>query len=77
MEEMKRPNHRPPKERAIDPQNLDRSFYTVYEIADLLNFHPNTVRKMIKTGELPAKKYGKSWRVRVEELQRLTDPQNR
>ena len=73
-EPQKRPNHRPPKERAIDPADLDRSFYTVQEVADLLGFHFQTVLKMVRSGELPAKKYGKSWRIRVEDLQRFTDP---
>lgn len=74
MNTEKRPNHRPPKERAIDPADLDRSFYTVYEVADLLGFHWQTVLKMIRSGELPAKKYGKEWRIRVDDLQRFTDP---
>lgn len=69
-----RPNHRPPKQRAVDPADLDRSFYTLYEVAEMLNFHYNTVRRMIKAGELPAKKYGGQWRVRVEDLRRFTTP---
>lgn len=71
-----RPNHRPPKQRAVDPESLDRSFFTIYEVAEMLNFHHNTVRRMIKTGELPAKKYGREWRIRVDDLQRFTAPQN-
>jgi len=70
----KRPNHRPPKEKAIDPQNLDRSFYTIYEVAELLGLHDHTIRRMIKSGELPAKKYGQQWRIRVEDLIQFTDP---
>ena len=31
----KRPNHRPPKGRAIDPEQLDSSFMTVEEVADV------------------------------------------
>ena len=72
----KRPNHRPPKERAIDPAELNKGFFTVYEVAEMLNFHPNTIRSMIKAGELPAKKYGRGWRVRVEDLQKFTQPEN-
>lgn len=71
-----RPNHRPPKNRAIDPEELDRDFYTIYEVAEKLGFHHNTVRRMIKNGELPAKKYGNTWRIRVDDLQRFTEPTN-
>lgn len=70
--ETKRPNHRPPKERAIDPADLDRSFYTLYEVADLLKLHHNTIRRMIKAGKLPAKKYGREWRIRVDDLLQFT-----
>lgn len=74
--ETRKPNHRPPKERAIDPASLDRSFYTLYEVADLLKLHHNTIRRMIKAGKLPAKKYGRGYRIRVEDLLQFTDPGN-
>lgn len=74
--EGKRPNHRPPKERAIQPEALEKKeFFTVYEVADLLGFHWQTVLKMIRRGELPAKKYGRQWRIRKAELQEFTTPQ--
>ena len=73
-ENEKRPNHRPPKEKAIDPADLDRSFYTVYEVADLMGLHWQTILRMIRAGNLPAKKYGRQWRIRVEDLQQFTDP---
>ena len=73
MEET-RPNHRPPKERIIDPEALERDFYTLHEVADLLGFHYNTIRRMVKNGELPAVKLGKAWRVRKLDLERFTDP---
>mgnify|MGYP003497870084 len=69
----KRPNHRPPKERKIDYALVEeRGFYTIYEVAALLKFHHNTVRKMIKEGELQAKKIGKEWRIKGADLDRLT-----
>ncbi len=73
MKESK-PNHRPPKVRIIDQTALDRDFFTVYEVADLLGFHWQTVRKMIKSGELPAKKYGREWRIRKADLEAFTKP---
>lgn len=72
----KRPNHRPPKERTIAPDDLDKNFFTIYEVAEMLGFHHNTIRKMIRTGELPAKKYGAAWRIRKTDLEQFTQPEN-
>ena len=69
-----RPNHRPPKERVIEADALEKIYYTIYEVADLLQFHHNTVRKMIKSGELPAVKVGKEWRIRKVDLDQFTTP---
>ena len=71
---MKRANHRPPKERNIDSEALGRDFYTLQDVADLLGFHYNTIRRMIKSGELPAVKFGKAWRVRKTDLEQFTTP---
>lgn len=64
----KRPNHRPPKPRVIG-EPLEDEFYSIYEVADLLKLHHNTIRRMIKAGKLPAKKYGKDWRIRKADLE--------
>lgn len=72
---MSRPNHRPPKERMIEGE-LRKDYYTIYEVAELLGFHHKTIRRMIKSGELPAKKYGKEWRIRKTELEEFTKPSN-
>ena len=69
-----RPNHRPPKERSIDSEALERDFYTLQDVADLLGFHYNTIRRMVKSGELPAVKFGKAWRVRKADLEQFTTP---
>ena len=66
-----RPNHRPPKERRIE-EPLEKDYYTIYEVAEMLRFHHKTIRRMIKNGELPAKKYGKEWRIRKAELEEFT-----
>lgn len=64
-------NHRPPKERKI-AEELRDDFYTIYEVAELLKFHHKTIRRMIASGELPAKKYGKEWRIKRADLERFT-----
>lgn len=69
-----RPNHRPPKERSIESGELEKDYYTIYEVAALLNFHHNTVRRMIKSGELPAKQFKREWRIRKSDLEQFTTP---
>lgn len=69
----KRPNHRPPKERMIESA-LNDEYYTPQEVADLLKLHYNTIRRMIKSGELPAEKIGRQWRIRRADLEQLADP---
>jgi len=71
----KRPNHRPPKERAIVADDLEKDYYTIYQVAELLSFHHQTIRRMIKSGELPAKQYsGREWRIRKVDLEKFTKP---
>lgn len=69
-------NGRPLKERSIEGADLNRDFYTPYEVADLLGFHYNTVRRMIKDGELPATKISRSWRIRKVDLEQFVMPSN-
>ena len=63
----KRPNHRPPKPRAIQGELADKK-YTIAETAELMELHPNTIRRAIKTGELQAKKYGRDWIIKPEAI---------
>ena len=72
-----RPNHRPPKERVVDQEALKRDFYTIYEVADLMGFHHQTVRRMIKAGELPAKQFGRIWRIRKDDLKAFATPESK
>lgn len=41
---------------------------TLKEIAERLKLHPNTLRRYIKEGKLPAMKFGRVWRVEEEDL---------
>lgn len=72
----KRPNHRPPKERMIESALTDE-YYTPQEVADLLKLHYNTIRRMIKSGELPAEKIGRQWRIRKADLEQLAEPKQK
>ena len=69
----KRPNHRPPKERTLDPAALTRDYYTIYETADLLKLHHNTIRRGIKSGAIPAVQIGRQWRIKKADLDAITD----
>lgn len=40
----------------------DNDVMTLEETSKLLKVHPNTVRRLVKRGELPAKKVGTLWR---------------
>jgi excisionase family DNA binding protein len=50
-------------------QHLSRAkFLTVNEVADVIRVSTMTVYRLIKGGELPAVRVGKSFRVREEDL---------
>lgn len=43
------------------------------EVAEFLCIHKNTVYKLIKRGDLPAFRVGKSWRIQRSDLFHLLD----
>ena len=44
------------------------SLYTVQQIAEKLQMHPETIRQKIKRGEIEAYTTGKSYRISEEQL---------
>lgn len=52
---------------------MDKNFYTVDQIASMLDMHPKTIQRYIREGKLSATKIGKSWRVSGHELSCFTD----
>ncbi|HXF06808.1 MAG TPA: helix-turn-helix domain-containing protein [Blastocatellia bacterium] len=42
--------------------------FTLKEVAAYLNVHPDTVRRYVKRGELPAFKIGSDWRFNKESI---------
>jgi excisionase family DNA binding protein len=48
-------------------------FYTVEQIAQMLNIHPKTIQRYIREGKLRATKIGKSWRVTGHDLSQFTE----
>lgn len=51
---------------------MNREYYTVKQIAKFLNLHEKTVQRYIREGLIKAQKFGKSWRVNEEDLNKFT-----
>jgi excisionase family DNA binding protein len=47
------------------------TFFTINEIADVLNIKPEAVRMWVRAGKLPAVRFGKFLRVRGEDADKL------
>lgn len=47
---------------------MEEKFYTINEVAELLDMHHKTIRKFITEGSLKANKVGKQWRISEQDL---------
>jgi len=56
---------------SLDHGNLEDSFLTVAEVAEMLKLNQQTVRNWIDQGSLPALRVGRRVRIRRSELERL------
>ena len=57
------------KKRAILPETTEIGrVYTTQQVAELLQVTPRTVQQWIRTGKLPAMRYGRVLRIRAEDL---------
>lgn len=50
------------------------TYYTVEEAARLLKLHPQTLRRWIHQGRLRTKRFGKQYRLRLEDLEQAAQP---
>jgi len=48
-------------------------FYTVDEVAKMLNLHPRTIRRYIDKGQLYGERIGGSWRISEDALKEMFD----
>lgn len=55
---------------------MDNRFYTIDQVAEILDIHHKTVRKFIKEGKLKANKLGKQWRISQTDLDIFTKDKN-
>ena len=54
-------------------EKMRQRILTVQEAADLTRVSGMTIYRLIKTGELPATRVGRSWRIREEDLDAYLD----
>jgi excisionase family DNA binding protein len=47
------------------------NYATVRDAADKLRIHPESVRRLIRQGKLPAKKFANNWVIEVEVLEQF------
>ena len=48
---------------------MDKKYYTVNEIANILSLHKKTIQRYIREKKLKANKIGKAWRIEEKELE--------
>ena len=56
----------------IDPGEIENEYLTPREVMELLYIGRSTFYKLVTSGELPALRFGKQWRVRREDLSKLS-----
>jgi len=62
----------------VQPNESRPRFVTVAEVADQLRVSNMTVYRLVQSGQLPAVRVGRSYRIREEDLDRyLADQYNR
>lgn len=47
---------------------MEEKYYTITQVAEMLNLHHKTIRNFINSGKLNASRMGKQWRVTQEDL---------
>lgn len=51
---------------------MEKDFYTIYEVSDILNLHHKTIRNFINDKKLKATKVGRQWRISKDDLEEFT-----
>jgi excisionase family DNA binding protein len=57
----------------VDRNDLDESFLTVAEVAEILKLNQQTVRNWIDQGSLPAVRVGRRVRIKRSDFQRVLE----
>ena len=48
-------------------------FYTTFEVAELLNYGVESIRRFIKSGRLEAYRFGKEYKISQEQLNKFLE----
>lgn len=56
---------------------MNKDYYTVDQISNMLNIHPKTIQRYIREGKLRASKIGKGWRVTGHDLSTFIEKDSR
>lgn len=56
---------------------MDTEFYSVEEVADRLKVSQQTVRAWLKDGKIESYQFGRQWRIRRDEVERLIQASKR
>lgn len=57
-----------------EPDEIENEYLTALEVMSLLYIGKTTFYKLVHSGELPAFRVGKQWRVSREDLKKFTHP---
>lgn len=55
---------------------MENSYYTVEQVAEMLDMHPKTIQRYIREGKLKANKVGRRWRVTGHDLSIFVEGSN-
>lgn len=56
---------------------MPATYYTIAEAVEMLKVHPQTLRRWIREGRLPARRFGRQFRLRLEDIERAArSPEN-
>ena len=61
------------RQNLVVPSDLEDSFLTVAEVAEVLKLNPQTVRNWIDQGSLPALRVGRRVRIKRSDFERLLE----
>lgn len=52
---------------------LEKDYYSIEQVAEMLQVHYNTVRRWILSGDIPAAKLCDTWRIKKSDLEMFFD----
>lgn len=52
---------------------MENKFYSVEELSEKLEMHIDTIRRYIREGRIKAIKFGRSYRIKEEEVKRILE----